>query len=65
MHKHKARSVVDRPFFGPVTSEVSGVYAQRREAHGGICEEATCACGATRLSNVNRRWVERGRWQEH
>ena len=62
MHQHKAKTSKDYGFNGPVTSEVSGYYAQNPAAHGNICRVDTCRCGAIRRTNINQGHVERGRW---
>lgn len=46
------------PFFGPVSAR------QNPSAHGGVCEIATCQCGATRRTNVNGSHRERRKWVE-
>lgn len=59
MHKHRAKTTRIRAFSGPVAIE-----RQNLAAHGNVCEIATCACGAERHTNRNRRHVERGPWHK-
>lgn len=57
-HRHTAASSIDRPYQYPV-----GPVAKRDErAHGGVARHDTCSCGATRITNINGRWTERGTW---
>ena len=59
MHTHRPKPAltIERPFTGPVASP------QVQQAHGNICRVHTCACGATRKSNLNASAIERGAWE--
>ena len=61
-HRHAAQSTSHRPYFGPVTGDLSGYYRQNSMAHGNVTRVDRCRCGAERRTNVNQGHVERGRW---
>jgi hypothetical protein len=54
--EHRAMGTKEGPFLGPVSRD------ERRAAHGNICITETCACGATRKTNVNGVHFEQGVW---
>jgi len=59
-HQHRTTKSVVRPYVG---------YSVRPDrpnpaAHGGVTIVERCACGAQRLTNVNGRHIETGRWQQ-
>ena len=60
--KHTHRAVPEfrqeLPFVGAVVS----ARQHNPAAHGGLLVHDTCRCSATRLTNVNGRHIERGRW---
>jgi len=55
-HTHCPETSEIRPFFGAVA------FPETRAAHGGVCEVATCSCGATRRTNRNGSHAEFGKW---
>lgn len=55
-HAHRVRTTRTEPFVGPVRQPA------RPAAHGNICSVATCACGATRRTNINQQYREVGAW---
>ena len=57
IHKHRARAIKDIPFQGCTRPDHC-----RPEAHGNITVVSTCPCGATRMNNINRGFIERGEW---
>jgi hypothetical protein len=61
MHKHRAKPNLrtTRCFNGSVVGRYG---KQNPRAHGNVCHEDTCSCGATRATNVNGCDIERGPW---
>ena len=57
-HRHRPKTSIDRCYCGPVA------HPENRAAHGNIVVIDTCACGATRATNVNGNHIERGPWIE-
>jgi hypothetical protein len=57
-HRHRPVSETTTPFFGAVSDR------ENPKAHGNVCYVGRCSCGATRKTNVNRLWIERGPWIE-
>lgn len=54
--EHVAIGSSERPYNGSVSRD------ENRAAHGNICIVETCACGATRSTNVNGLHFEQGVW---
>lgn len=61
MHTHRAKPKLrtTRCFSGSV---VGRGQKQNPRAHGNVCHEDTCSCGAVRFTNVNGCDIERGPW---
>ena len=59
MHQHRAKIKEERGFVGYSANPGNPNPA----AHGWVSEVATCSCGATRLTNSNQGFVERGPWK--
>lgn len=57
-HLHAVKTTRSLPFGGAIYSAAR----PNPKAHGGVTIEATCRCGAVRLTNANQGYVERGAW---
>jgi len=55
-HTHRVDTTIIRPFLGSVAAP------PKPEAHGNICQIDRCKCGATRRTNINGQYSERGKW---
>ena len=64
MHKHKAKVTTMRGYSGTAAGAHYTPRGEERRAHGGVCHVERCSCGATRETNSNGRYDERGTWQE-
>lgn len=60
-HRHMAESSQEVCFSGSVNKRGTD---ENPMAHGNICVIETCACGATRRTNVNGRHTEEGDWEK-
>ena len=56
-HRHRIKSTTTHGYSAPI----SGAKYEPR-AHGGVCHADRCACGATRRTNSNGPYEERGKW---
>lgn len=60
MHRHRVKHSHDRAFAGSIRDHRTG--RENPRAHGNITREEECACGATRLSNLNAGATESTGW---
>jgi hypothetical protein len=67
-YRHPHRSIPERsqerPWSECVTAAICKDNPLRKVAHGGVVREDVCACGATRLTEVNANRKNVGAWRE-
>ena len=61
-HQHRVRISVDRGWTHCVTPEACAENPRKQAAHGNITRIDTCACGATRSTEINGGAANTGPW---